>query len=228
MKLHSILVAMLTLTFPCSVVHAQLKVLEGNEISLGRIYQTGGNVNKTITIKNIGKERIRIDQVGTSCGCTAAMISDSSLDPGAETKIKIQFDPLGSIGEVTKYIYISNSDPQSRLINVKMTGYIVYALQSIPENAIFYRTKIGSVDSVSDTLRNNSDESIQITGIETPSSEITFKLDKRRLGPSEITVLHLYLKPKEEENISGFIQVFSTCKLQPVLQIRVFAGMIRR
>jgi hypothetical protein len=228
MRLNFVLVATLALVFGCTIAHAQLKVLEGNEISLGTIYQTGEKIHKTITVKNIGKEKIKINHVGTSCGCTAAMISDTSLYPGSETEIEIEFDPLGSMGEVTKYIYISNSDPGDQLITVKMTGNIAYALQPIPGNAIFYNMKIGEVDSVSDTLRNESEESIEITKIEMPSSEITYKLDKKRLRPGEFTELHLYLKPKEERNISGFIQVFSTSKLQPVLQIRVFAGTILR
>jgi len=207
---------------------AQLQVLEGNEISFGTVYQTGEKVHQLITVKNVGKEKITITHVGTSCGCTAAILSDSSLNPGEQTKIKIEFNPTGYVGYVTKYIYISNSDPKNQLITVKMTGNVEYAIQSTPNNAIFNEMKIGVMDSVSLTLINTSEESFKITKVEIPDSEITYKLDKRKLSPGESTDLHLYLNPKEQKNISGFIQIFSTSKLQPVLQVRVFAGTILR
>ena len=206
--------------------NAQLKVLEGTDITFGKIYQTGEIVRKVLTLKNTGKTNITIKSVSTSCGCTAALISDSALAPGKETKVRIEFNPTGYIGEVTKYIYIVSSDPQNQLTTVKMTGYIAYALQPTPSYIVFNNVRAGKPDSTSITLSNTSGETITITNVESEFKEITFKLHKRTLKPGEFTDLDLYLLPKKMQDINGYIHILTTSKLQPVVQIRVFAGII--
>jgi Protein of unknown function (DUF1573)/HYDIN/CFA65/VesB-like, Ig-like domain len=213
-----------TVVFTFSETQAQLKILDGDEISFGQIYQTGEKVHKTITIRNVGDKQIAITRVGTSCGCTAAIVSDSILNPGDQTEIKIEFNPFGYFGKITKYIYIANSDPNDQLVTARLTGYVVYALQPTPSTATFGQMKVGATDSSSVTLSNTSEETIHITGVEIPDSDITYRLDRQDLKPGEFTDLHLYLKLTEARSISCFIRVSSTSKLEPVLQIRVFGG----
>ena len=205
-------------------IQAQLKVLDGDEVSLGRIYQTGEKVGKTIYVLNTGDERITITGVRTSCGCTAAVASDSVVDPGKQTQITVKFNPFGYMGEITKYIYISTSNPNQQLLTVKLTGYVAYALQPTPTTVTFPQMNTGSIDSSSVTLSNTSNEIINITKVEIPDSEITFRLEKAELRPGDYTDLHLYLRINTARNISGFVRILSTSKLQPVLQVRVFAG----
>ncbi len=213
---------------PAVKATAQLKVLEGNEISFGKIYQTGERVHETVTLRNVGGENITIKSVSTSCGCTIAMLSDSVVAPGHETKIKVEFNPAGYIGEVTKYIYIASSDPRNQLISIKMVGNVAYAIQPTPSNIVFYSVKPGRLDSTSITLNNTTDQTIRITKVETPSKELTYKLKKEVLKPGEYTDLNFYLHPKDATNFNGYVTIMTTSELQPVLQIRVFAGIIQR
>lgn len=220
--------AALILICVSSSIQAQMKVLEGNEISFGTIYQSGEKVHEEITLENYGKEEIRISRIGTSCGCTAAILSDSSLVPGGKVQLNIEFNPAGYMGRVTKYIYISDSDPKDQLVTVKLTGYVAYALQPTPNSAYFTTMRTGIEDSVSVTLSNTSSEDIIITKVETPDSDITYKVDKPELKPGEFTDLHLYLDLKKPKDINGFVRVFSTSKLQPVLPIRISGGGLFR
>ena len=220
----TLLAAAIVLIFSPLPVSAQLIVLGGNEITFGTIYQSSEKVNQLIAVKNIGNKKITISHVSTSCGCTAAVLSDSSLNPGEQAEIKIEFNPTGYIGNVTKYVYISNSDPGNQLITVKMTGNVACGLQPNPDVVTFYSMKSGLLDSSSIALSNTSNETVQITRIEIPGSEITYRLDKSELKPGEFTDLHFYVYPKGEKRINGFIQIFSTSRLQPVLQVRVLAG----
>jgi hypothetical protein len=220
----TLLAAAFVLMFSPLRASAQLVVLGGNEITFGTIYQSGKIVNQLIAVKNIGNEKIAISHVSTSCGCTAAVLSDSSLNPGEQAEIKIEFNPTGYIGNVTKYVYISNSDPRNQLITVKITGNVACGLLPTPDVVAFYSMKPGLLDSSSIALSNISNETIQITMVEIPDSEITYRLDKSELKPGEFTDLHFYVRPKQEERINGFIQIFSTSALQPVLQVRVLSG----
>ena len=205
---------------------AQLTAIEGNEISFGKIYQTGKMVHKIITLKNGGADSITIKNVSTSCGCTAALVSDSVLAPGQKTKVKIQFNPTGYIGEVTKYVYISNSDPKNQLMTVRITGYVAYALQPTPGYVLFNNAHIGKVDSSEVTLSNTTNEMMSITGVVVPTKEITYRISKKVLKPGEFANLELYINPVNGRDVDGYIVIRTTSDKQPQLQIRVFAGLI--
>ena len=154
---------------------AQLRVLEGDSISFGRVYQTGAKVNQVVLVQNAGSDTVRINRVSTSCGCTVALVSRHVLAPGEKAKVRIQFDPAGYIGDVTKYIYISNSFPGNQLVTVKMTGYIAYALQPTP-NFILFIGRVGKKDSVKIKLTNDLHSPMTITRVDVPSKEITYRL----------------------------------------------------
>lgn len=205
---------------------AQLKVAGGNQISFGKIYQTGALVHKNFTIENAGQDTVTINGVSTSCGCTVALISDSTLAPGQKSEVKVQFNPTGYIGEVTKYVYILNSYPKSRLLTVRMMGYIAYALQPTPNYVVFNSVKAGQRDSASVTLSNTSSETIRITKVELPSKALTYRLHKRVLKPGEFTDLDVYIGTNAKVSIDGTIRILTTSKLQPVLELKMFAGIL--
>lgn len=205
---------------------AQLKIIEGNEISFGKIYQTGAMVHKVITLKNIGSDSITIKSVTTSCGCTAALVATSALAPGQETDVRIQFNPTGYIGDVTKYVYISNSYRKDPLMTVRMSGYVAYALQPTPGYALFNNARLGKRDSAEISLSNTTEKAMRITKVDLPSKEITYKLSKKVLQPGDFANLNLYLDPTNLRDIDGYIVIHTTSDVQPQLQIRVFAGLI--
>ncbi len=205
---------------------AQLSVIQGNEISFGTIFQTGAVVYKVITVKNTGSDSIKINSVTTSCGCTAAIVATSALAPGEETDVRIQFNPTGYIGDVTKYIYISNSAKKFPLITVKMTGYVAYALQPTPSYVLFNNAQVGKLDSTEINLSNTSDEEMRITKVDLPSKELTYRLNKRLLKPGDFANLDIYINPTNTRDIDGYIVVHTTSDKQPQLQLRVFAGLV--
>lgn len=207
---------------------AQLEVVQGDEISFGTIFQTGAMVHKVITIRNVGKDSVRIKGVTTSCGCTAALVTTKALAPGKETDIRIQFNPAGYIGNVTKYIYISNSYPERALITIRMTGNVAYALQPTPGYVLFNNAVLGKRDSSEISLSNTSGKEMRITGVDMPSKELTYKLSRHVLKPGDFANLKVYLDASNSRDIDGYIIIHTTSDRQPQLQVRVFAGVISR
>lgn len=75
----------------------------------GKIKQ-GEVVAHEFVFKNIGDAPLLIEQVETSCGCTAALLSDKKVEPGKEGKIKASFDSRGYSGTVVKYVFVVSND----------------------------------------------------------------------------------------------------------------------
>ena len=60
---------------------------------------------------NEGDEILKIKRVKTSCGCTAALISNKEIAPGGKGEIKLTYNTRGFQGKNTKYIDVESNDP---------------------------------------------------------------------------------------------------------------------
>lgn len=71
----------------------------------------GTKLRHEFIFTNTGKAPLLIKKVTTSCGCTAALITENKIMPGKEGKISVEFDTRGYFGLVTKQIYVESNDP---------------------------------------------------------------------------------------------------------------------
>ena len=60
---------------------------------------------------NKGKATLKIKNIKTSCGCTAAIISKNEIPPGGEGKIKVEFDSTTQLGKTRRSVRIISNDP---------------------------------------------------------------------------------------------------------------------
>jgi hypothetical protein len=84
----------------------------------------GADLVHEFSFKNEGDAPLKIINVETSCGCTAALVSDKKVDPGKSGKIKVTFSTQGYAGEVVKYIYVETDDPAQPRVQLKITAAI--------------------------------------------------------------------------------------------------------
>jgi hypothetical protein len=71
----------------------------------------GENVKFAFKVTNKGKAPLTIDNVRTSCGCTAATPKDKNIAPGGASEIAVSFDSRGRPGKNRKVITVSSNDP---------------------------------------------------------------------------------------------------------------------
>ena len=89
----------------------------------GKIKQ-GDEPAYEFVFKNEGDAVLTVKNVETSCGCTAALVSDKTIAPGASGKIKVTFSSRGYSGEVTKYIYVDTDDPDAPRLQLKISAAV--------------------------------------------------------------------------------------------------------
>ena len=96
----------------------------------GVIYTEAPPVEETLVVKNIGTKPLVIEKVTASCGCTAALLSDSTIPPGGEGTIKLTHDGAqmkqhGQLGPVTHYVDILSNDPAAPQVRFVIAGTVV-------------------------------------------------------------------------------------------------------
>ena len=67
----------------------------------------GDKVNYTFNFANKGSSVLTIKDIKTSCGCTAALISQDSLAPGKDGTIKVELDTKNRSGKMSGTVTVN-------------------------------------------------------------------------------------------------------------------------
>jgi len=95
-------------------------------------------VSTEFTVTNKGGKPLNIARVGTTCGCTAAVVGNQMLKPGEATKLKVSYDPRGKSGQQSRAVTIFSNDPKSPQSSVSISANIT------PGNAPAFPQATGS------------------------------------------------------------------------------------
>ena len=63
-------------------------------------------------MKNIGTSQLNIEQIKSSCGCTAALMSTKKLLPNESDKLKIEFDTKNLSGQIARTVTLFSNDSE--------------------------------------------------------------------------------------------------------------------
>jgi len=72
----------------------------------------GNVVDYTFKFQNSGTAQLKISNVSTSCGCTAALVSNDVLEPGESGTLKVELDTSKRKGKMSRTITIKSNDPE--------------------------------------------------------------------------------------------------------------------
>ena len=71
----------------------------------------GKVVDYLFKFSNKGDAPLKIKNVETSCGCTAALVSSKTIEPGNEGTLKVELNTKDRSGKMSRSITISSNDP---------------------------------------------------------------------------------------------------------------------
>ncbi|MGA2775668.1 MAG: DUF1573 domain-containing protein [Candidatus Omnitrophota bacterium] len=78
--------------------------------------KAGDVLQHEFALKNDSGKTLNINNVSTSCGCTASVARKKSLLPGESTTIEVKFNTKGYSGEVKQHIYVNTDNVDKALI----------------------------------------------------------------------------------------------------------------
>jgi len=121
---------------------------------------------RQIKVTNTGSSLLEIKQVKTGCGCTAAAITEKSLEPNASTALTITIDPKKIHGFTSKKpVTIFSNDPANPRMKIDVLARIDPEFLVEPENIDFGTVEKGSTATATVTVRQLGDEPIDVLAV---------------------------------------------------------------
>ncbi len=105
---------------------------------------SGQMVRHTFEFKNVGKGRLVIRGVRTSCGCTAATPTKTNLAPGEVGKVTVGFDTRFQKGHQVRTITLYTNDPANPQAAMTLQGDIKQQVAAAPSQLDFGKVKRGT------------------------------------------------------------------------------------
>ena len=103
-----------------------------SKISFTEVKHDFGKVKEDVELtfnfrfKNEGDDKLVIEKVQASCGCTGAAIGDKKeFNNGEEGEIKVTFSTTGRTGIQNKTVVVLSNDPENQTVILSFTCEII-------------------------------------------------------------------------------------------------------
>jgi len=101
-------------------------VVEPAQFDFGKVVQNK-TLQKEFSIRNFGSEDLVIENVSTTCGCTAALLADKVVKPGSTTPLRVSLETRTYTGKVERKVLIRSNDTGTGLAEIKVEVTVVPA-----------------------------------------------------------------------------------------------------
>jgi len=195
------------------------------QFDFGEVYQ-GETVPHVFEFVNAGQDPLVIDRVRSSCGCTAVLVSEKNLAPGAKGQVQANFDSARFRNTVSKTIYVYSNDPAKPVVQLKIKGEVLEVVAVEPAQVNF-GSVAGDQTLVSKViLRNQGEKPLTFRTPTTTATELQAEMPEVTLARGEEVALELMLSPKPgTTRFSGYILVPVDGVPKNQLRIPVYAAI---
>ena len=82
-------------------------------------------LQKEFSIRNYGTEDLTIENVSTTCGCTAALTESKTVKPGGSTPLRVSLQTRNYSGKVVRKVLVRSNDAGKALLEVQVEANVV-------------------------------------------------------------------------------------------------------
>ena len=104
--------------------YAEEEIVDPNEWDFGIVKQ-GMVVKHDFIFKNETNDILEINNIHTSCGCTASQAAKKSLMPQESTTITVNFNSKGYAGATSQFAYVHTDNADLRIIKFTIKADVV-------------------------------------------------------------------------------------------------------
>ncbi len=177
------------------------------------------------TFKNVGNESLHIDRVTTNCGCTAAVLSATSVAAGATGIISVTMTTSYATGVMLKNATVLSNDPKNPRVKLEVKAKIKKMWVFSPRPSYtFQDVPFGTEKSLTLKLQNLEEEPFKILSTRVRKPE--FKVDYGEGGADGIPIT-VTVKP---QNKKGFVvdtlEIKTDNKKNPLVSVSITAKVV--
>ncbi len=196
----------------------------------------GDKVTHVFKIKNSGKAPLVLNNVKTSCGCTAAILTkdgkelpkgkEFSLQPGETGEVRTTFNSRGYKGEAHKTITVFSNDPDSPTAPMNLIINVKQEVSVKPSPSVFFSGLLkDQKETKTVDLAAASETPLKVTKIE--SSNPLFKAEMKEVeAGKKYQVTVSTVPPLKEGSITGKVTLTTTNPKKPKIELQVNAYVI--
>jgi hypothetical protein len=168
--------------------NADLGIVEGDQI-----------VQYSLMIHNEGDSTLVIEEVAVTCGCTVAVLPDSTVEPGEAVPLKGSFNTRKMEGEIHKAIFLFSNDPAREKAVLTVDGFVVREVSFYPPQVFFSNARIGKGTTKTVTIRSGTGVPLEIGEVKTMTDR--FQLEVKNLERAGDYEIDLHLLPQDEKGV---------------------------
>ncbi|GJQ23629.1 MAG: hypothetical protein HBSAPP01_14190 [Candidatus Brocadia sapporoensis] len=198
-------------------------VFEEEIFNFGKIY-IGEVVEYGFKFKNLGSGELIINNVKSSCGCTAALVSKNHLQKNETGEVKVKFNPGRYVGKVSKSVVVNSNDPKCSAVKLTITGEVIEEVSINPKQINFGIIRKGDSCTRNIEIKTIPELKIEIKKVESPNPYISIKEDKKNVND----LFHYQVTVSNYDYIgkfNGIIFVYTSSSKQERLDIP-FSGEV--
>jgi hypothetical protein len=198
-------------------------------IDWGHIY-AGEQKDGVFTLHNGGDSALIINRVRSSCGCTAAMMSEETVQPGADAQLRVHFNSKHFSGQVVKRVMVISNDPAHPQQQFTLRAHIVTELVVTPNHLSLGAIQIGEKLVRSLTLENRSDVTVQLKALRSTSAAIRLDAVPKELQPGEKVAVQLKVTgpDKAGTTINGYLLIDAQGHTRTQMRLPIVARVAKQ
>jgi len=182
-------------------------VVDENDIHFGSVAQ-GEKVERVFRFTNAGDDQLIIERVKSSCGCTAALLSNRDIEPGTTGEVRATFDSTRFQGLVVKTIYLYTNDPAHKVVQLHLRGEVRRELSISPNRLVLKSVVAGQTTPARVEIANVSDKEFVVEQAEVTVKDARVDFTRRVLQPGEKAEITLQINvPEGSGGFNGYLLV---------------------
>jgi hypothetical protein len=187
--------------------------------------ERGTRVDHTFVVGNRGDALLVLDQVKTTCGCTAAVVSAREVPPEGEARVAVSLDTAQLAGRVSKVVTVHTNDPQRPTVSLALTGEVLADLVVTPSPLYLGRVRRGeAVRRELVVTPGRPGPPAIVTAVEHAGRAVDVRLEPRADGPGQRLVVELG-RNVPLGRFHDELRLRTTSARQPVLTVAVFGSI---
>jgi hypothetical protein len=98
--------------------------VEPTRFDFGRVLP-GRTLRKEFRLRNLGDQALVIGRISRSCGCTGAIVEETTVEPGGSTPLRVWVETRDARGAIEERVVVRSNDPDTPLLEVVLQATVV-------------------------------------------------------------------------------------------------------